>query len=346
MSTILLNTSPLVSAHQGRGVGTYTRGLVAALKKTKTSNLEFQFSDHCHGSADLYHYPFFDLFYHTLPFKKEKPTIVSIHDLTPLVMTSRYPKGVRGTINVLRQWLSLQNIAAIITDSENSKNDINKIFRIPAEKIFVTLLAVNPIFKKEVSTSKIEEIRKKYNLPEKFVFTVSAGANPNKNLPSLAEVTDRIGIPLVIVGKDMLKPVEEPVHPELIDMVRLRAYNHIIIPDNVSVEELNVFYHMATLFVQPSLYEGFGLPLLEAMTAGCLVASSRVSSLPEIYHQEAITFNPSKLKSMELAIRKALKLSPKKRQLQIDLARKRSEDFTWEKTAKKTLEVYKKVLCQ
>ena len=143
----------------------------------------------------------------------------------------------------------------------------------------------------------------------------------------------------------MLQEVREPVHPELIDMVRLKVYKHLILPGFVSNEDLNALYHLASLYAQPSFYEGFGLPLLEAMTAGCLIVSSNSSSLPEIYHQDAITFNPHKLASMEKALKKALDLSPKAKQNQIEMAKNKASTFSWSKTAKATLEVYRKVIC-
>ncbi len=320
----------------GRGVGVYADNLSKSLTKFP----EIILTD---KNPDIIHYPFFDLFYPTLKIKKEKPTVVTIHDLTPLVMSDRYPRGVMGTINLLRQWYSLRSVAAIITDSNNSKQDIEKYFRISPEKIFVTPLAVGDSYKVKPSPAKIAEVKKKYNLPNKFVFTISSGPNPNKNLPSLAEVTDRLGVPLVIVGKNMIQEIVKPVHPELIDLVRLQVYNHINILGAIPNEDVNAIFHLASLYVQPSYYEGFGLPLLEAMTKGCLIASSNTSSSPEIYHEGAITFNPRKLKSMEKAIQKALSLSPKQKAHQIEMARERSRDFTWAKTAKQTLEVYKKV---
>ena len=321
---------------QGRGVGFYADNLGKALEKSPDITLTDK-------NPDIIHYPFFDLFYHTLPLQKDKPTIVTIHDLTPLVLSNRYPKGIKGLFNLILQWLATQSVSVILTDSECSKKDLIKIFRIPEEKITVVPLAIDPIYKKEVSPAKLEEVRKKYHLPKRFVLNVPGGPNPNKNLPNLAEVTDRIGIPLVIVGKGMLQEVKEPVHPELIDVIRLKVYKHLILPGFVPTEDLNAIYRLATLYVQPSLYEGFGLPLLEAMTAGCLVASSKASSLPEIYHEGAIAFNPRKLSSMEKAIRKALNLSPKALQHQIELGKTRSADFTWAKAAKATAEVYNKV---
>ena len=320
----------------GRGVGYYTQFLSESL--TKLPEIELTSKD-----PDIIHYPFFDLFYPTLPFKKEKPTLVTIHDLTPLVMPKRYPKGVRGSITVLRQWLSLSNVNAIITDSQNSKEDICKIFKINQERVFVTPLAVDPIFFHPLTNAQLVKIRQKYHLPNKFVLNVPGGPNPNKNLPALAEVTSRLNIPLVIVGKGMLQEIKIPVHPELKDLEALKNYEHIIYPGFVPTEELVGLYQLATLYCQPSLYEGFGLPLLEAMSVGCLIVSSNTSSLPEIYYPEAITFDPSDQKSMEKAISLALSLPSKEEARHRTLAKDRSREFSWEKTSKETSAIYQKI---
>lgn len=335
-----LKVSLVVGGHSsGRGVGIYAESLSRALAKLP----EIKLTD---LDPDLIHFPFFDIFYATLPFKKNKPTVVTIHDLTPLVMSDRYPKGVRSTIGLILQWLSLRNVSAIITDSENSKKDIVSYFRIPEEKIFVTPLAVADDYKKKPSATELAEVKKKYHLPEKFILVLASGPDPNKNLPGLAEATDRLGIPLVIAGKVMPEEIKRPVPPELIDLVRLQVYPHIIYPGRIPNPEFNAMLHLASLYVQPSFYEGFGLPLLEAMTTGCLVATSNTSSSPEIYHEGAITFNPHKIASIQKAIEKALSLSPKAKVAQIELAKKRSKDFSWDKTARLTLAVYHHVLDQ
>lgn len=324
------------SHSSGRGVGIYADNLMKALAKLPEVSLSEK-------DPDLVHYPFFDIFFGTLPLRKTKPTVVTIHDITPLVMSDRYPKGIISTFNLLKQWYSLRTVSAIITDSENSKKDIVSYYRISPERVFVTPLAVADDYKKQPSVSELAEVKKKYHLPEKFILVLASGPDPNKNLPSLAEVTDRLGIPLVIAG-NVIREVESPVPPELIDVVRLKVYNHLIFPGRIPNAEFNALLHLASLYVHPSYYEGFGIPLLEAMTAGCLVATSNTSSSPEIYHEGAITFNPYKISSIQKAIGKALSLSPKSKAAQIEAAKKRSKDFSWEKTAKLTLAVYKKVL--
>ena len=120
-------------------------------------------------------------------------------------------------------------------------------------------------------------------------------------------------------------------------------FNHIIYAGFVPTEDLNGIYKLATVYCQPSLYEGFGLPLLEAMTAGCLIVSSNTSSLPEIYHHETLNFDPTSLDEFERVLEKALSLQSKEKDLQIKAGLERSHDFTWEKTAAMTLSIYQKI---
>ncbi len=319
----------------GRGIGVYAENLISSLKKIKGLSLVSK-------NADIVHYPYFDLFYPTLKVVPNSKTIVTIHDVTPLVMADRYPKGILTSFGLLRQWLSLKKVSAVITDSENSKKDIQKYLWFPEEKIFVTPLAVNELYKSNVTEKQKSDIKKKYNLPDKFILTVAGGPNPNKNLPSLAEVTERLNIPLVIVGGGMNQQIIKPVPPELIDMVRLEVYQHILRP-KVPNEDLNIMLRLATAYVQASFYEGFGIPLLEAMTTGCPIASSKTSSLPEVYHPETIVFNPRSLKSMEKAIKKVIALKGSAKEKYIEINKQRSKFFTWKKTAELTYEVYKKI---
>jgi len=321
----------------GRGVGFYAQLLSEALAKLPEVELTSK-------DPDIIHYPFFDLFYPTLPFFKKTKTIVTIHDLTPLVLPDLYPKGIKGTLNLIRQRLSLSSVKAVITDSENSKQDIIQYFRFPSESVFVTPLAIDPVYKKDIADSKLKQIKEKYGLPDNFVLAVSAGPNPNKNLPALAKVTKDLNIPLVLVGKGLLQEIKVPIHPELKDLVALKKYDHIIYSGFVPTEDLTGFYRLATLYCVPSLYEGFGLPLLEAMTTGCLVVSSNASSLPEIYHPGALTFDPRSQSEMRSILQEALSLSPEEKGDQIKAGQERAEDFSWEKTAQDTLSVYKTIV--
>jgi glycosyltransferase involved in cell wall biosynthesis len=321
----------------GRGVGIYANNLREHL--SKINNLELSTEN-----PDIIHYPFFDLFYKTLPIIKNKKTIVTIHDVTPLVLEKLYPKGLKGNLNLIHQKIALKNVSAIITDSQNSKEDLINYLSVPRDKIHVVYLAADKSYLIQPKAEEIKKIVKKYQLPEKFILTVPGGPNPNKNLPLLAKATKELDLPLVIVGSAFTnKDLINNLHPELNDLRNLRQYSHIIYPGFVPTQELVSFYCVCSLYCLPSLYEGFGLPLLEAMSTGCLLVSSNTSSLPEIYPKETITFDPSSLSSLTEALKQALSLKPEKKKAIIESGKNKLKEFSWEKTAKETFRIYQKV---
>jgi len=335
----------------GRGVGFYRNHLLDALLKSGRVEID-------NTSPDLVHYPYFDLFYPTLPQKLEYPTVVTIHDLTPMVLPSYYPKGIRALVAVLLQRLALKNVSAIVTDSLSSKKDIVDIFKLDPGKVFVTHLAVDPAYSEKPTVGQTKAVKDKYHLPDKFILYVG-GVNPNKNLVRLARAATKLNCPVVFVGSEFTKtPVKtfsfkqllgfQKTHPEISEFNKLRAITqgnplfHVL--GFVPTEELNAIYHLAGVYCQPSLYEGFGIPLLEAMTAGCLIVSASTGSLPEIYPLETIVFSPASESEIEFALQKALSLKPKEREIQIKAGKEKARRFSWEKTAAQTLAVYLTVL--
>lgn len=322
----------------GRGIGIYANRLAQALADTG----EIKFTD---KNPHIIHYPFFDLFYRTLPLFHSVPVVTTVHDLTPLILKNLYPVGIKGKVNLFYQKLALQQSKAILTDSHNSKQDIADIFGINQNKIFVTPLGVNPDYYLPCSKQQLATVTKRYHLPKKFILTVAGGPNPNKNLPFLASVTQKLNLPLVIVGRGVAQPLPpSPIHPELRDLQRLSNFTHLLLPGFISDVDMPAFYQLATAYVQASLYEGFGLPLLEAMASGCLIVSANTSSLPEIYPPQAITFDPKDSDSALRALNHALSLSASARKKLITRCQLRSRDFTWRQTADLTLSVYRQVI--
>lgn len=335
----------------GRGVGFYRNNLGEAL--AKLDGIEI-----VDANPDLVHYPFFDLFYPTLPQRLDHPTVVTIHDLTPLVLPDLYPLGLRARLALFAQKRALKPVAAILTDSLNSKNDLVRFFHPVPNKIFVTPLAADPEYQKKPSRDFIQSVKRKYRLPDKFILYVG-GINANKNLVRLAQAAISLNIPLVLVGSEFTKaPLKtlslkgllglQKVHPEIQEFFKLRqliSQNPLFsTPGFVPTEELNAIYRLASLYCQPSLYEGFGLPVLEAMTAGCLVVCTDTGSLPEIYPHGTITFPPQNQTEIEGAIKKSLSLSSKEKASLVAAAKQKAKDFSWEKTAKLTQAVYLSVL--
>lgn len=350
---VAIDVSPLKSAHKFRGVGFYTKRLIQALRLIKVPDFSVRLIEQGEipKDADLIHYPYFDLFFLSLPIRKPKPTVVTIHDVIPLIFPEHYPKGIRGWLKLQIQKFSLKRVSAVITDSKNSKGDIVRYLDFPKERIFVVPLAPGDEFKPIT-------IKQKYNLPERFVLYVG-DINWNKNIPGLVQACEKVKIPLVIVGKQAKSRDYDKTHPENQDLVWLQSaisnraagkafgdarQQSAIIPTGfVPTKDLVAIYNLASVYCQPSFYEGFCLPVLEAMACGTPVVCSKVSSLPEVVDDVAIFVDPNDYNSIAEGIKKVIenkKLSETLRKRGLLQARK----FSWQKTARETIRVYAKVI--
>lgn len=340
---VYIDTSPLQNANAVRGVGRYTKELVDALQTLNTTHT-FLTSEDEPGKVDLVHYPFFDLFFPTLPLMKKAKTVVTIHDVTPLVLARHYPRGVRGQLKYLRQRLALRGVTHVITDSACSKRDIIDYLKVRAENISVVPLAATPQFKKQ-PTSVVEDVRKKYNIPKNYMLYVG-DISYNKNLPFLIKVAARIPtISLVLVGREMNNVAIPEGQAIQAAIAQASSQKFVRLVDSVTaVEELAALYSGAACYVQPSLYEGFGLPVIEAMRCKTPVVSSCGGSLAELVGTYGLQFNPTDEVGCEAMLRKALRLGDEERQKLVRKAFEYSETFTWERTARETLAVYEKVV--
>lgn len=335
---VAIDVSPLKSAHQFRGVGSYTKRLVEALQLIKLPNFSVQLVEKgkIPDNCDIVHYSYFDLFWLTLPLRKPKPTVVTIHDVIPLVFPQHFPPGIKGKIKFQIQKFSLREVKAVITDSQNSKIDVFKYLNYPKERIYVVPLAPGKEFRRL-------EAGKKYKLPQRFVLYVG-DVNYNKNIPGLVKACEKIKVPLVIVGKQAVEKDIDRRHPENKDLVWLQDHRNqsVILTGFVPNEDLVAIYNLAAVYCQPSFYEGFGLPVLEAMACGCPVVAANTSSLPEVCGKAAVMVNPYDINDIVTGLKKVLY------DISIyDILRKREsawvKKFTWEKTARETIKVYQKV---
>ncbi len=348
-------TEPLRSAHKTRGIGYYTENLLEGLKQDKTIEV-LEFTDLKEiKEADVVHYPWFDFYFHTLPIKKKFPTVVTIHDVIPLIFKKNYPVGIRGRLNFTLQKVSLKNCNSIITDSMASRKDINRYLNVSEEKIEVIPLASDQNFR-VLQDTKLIQIRRKYNLPQKFLLYVG-DANWVKNLPFLLEGFRKVcempqysEVKLVLVGGVFLKNVENINHPELESLKELnkkiQEYNlssRVIKPGNVTGDELVAFYNLATVYIQPSLYEGFGLPILQAFACGAPVISSDGGSLPEVGGDAAVYFPPTDLSRFKAILIDILEDKSLRQRLS-ELGLKQAEKFSWEKTVDKTKKIYQEAI--
>ena len=165
MITVLMDTLPLGTGHAARGIGSYTRNLLEQLEDTRDITILRSSSiTDSSNKPDIIHYPFFDLFFNTLPLIKTAKTVVTIHDVIPLIYPEYYKPGLKGKLRFQLQKLSLKTVAAVLTDSEHSKKDIISYLGVPEDKIHVVYLAANPELE-PVSEYAVTKLRKKYSLP-------------------------------------------------------------------------------------------------------------------------------------------------------------------------------------
>lgn len=349
---VAIDVSPLKTGHKFRGIGFYTERLVEALKKFDKEN-EYILTSHqslvTSHQFDLIHYPYFDLFFLTLPIKKHAPVAVTIHDVIPLVFPEHYPKGLKGWCKLQRQKLSLKNVRVVITDSQNSKKDIVKYLGFSKDKIFVVPLASGEEFKPlAISHQLLVKTRRKYSLPERFILYVG-DVNWNKNIPGLIKAFKTIerlnneAIKLVLVSKAL----EDKNLPETKTILRLikelGLNNRIKILGFVPTKDLVAIYNLAAVYCQPSFYEGFGLPVLEAMACGTPIVCSKTSSLLEVAGDAAIFVDPKDIKSISQGIKHVIENEEVKETFR-KKSISRANQFSWKKTAEKTIGVYKKIL--
>lgn len=341
MNIALIDPSSHAIQHRVRGAGFYAENLTKSLKKYYPEH-NYIFSSYDKVSeADIVHFLFFEPFFGTLPFFKRKKTIATVHDLTPLVFPQHFPSGLKGKIKWSLQKMALGKLDAIITDSKSSKADIVRFTGISEEKIKVIYLAAGENFRViKGSKSKIK------NLPEKFALYVG-DATWNKNLVRLVEAAKKAQIPLVMTGNALVDTNFDKKNPWNVDLLKVQDMaskdKNIIRTGFVSEEDLVSLYNTASVFIMPSLYEGFGLPILEAMACGCPVITTREGSLPEIAQDAALYVDAYNVDDIANSLKKIFSdedLRGKLSKKGLEQAKK----FSWQKTANKTMDVYKEIL--
>lgn len=333
------------SAHKVRGVGKYITLLRDNLPRFDQKNT-YIFSNQPQKIAhevDLIHYPYFDPFFITLPLVNKVQTIVTVHDVVPLIHKKNFPVGVKGMIKWQLNKRRLRKVRAIITDSQASKNDIHAVTGIPTDNIHPVMLSVDEEFRVLNDRSWKGEVRKKYGLPDKFLLYVG-DITWNKNLPRLVEAVKKENIPLVMVGKAIAETDFDKTNPwnsDRLAVLRQTQNNSLFIkPGYVPTEDLVKIYNLAIALVMPSLDEGFGLPILEAMKSGCPVITSNLGSIPEVAGDAALYVDAHSIESIAEGIRKITlqEFSSGLDEKCISQARK----FTLENFIKNTITVYEK----
>lgn len=319
---VSLDAGAVTGLDQNRGIGVYAEQMIKRLPKlVKVVTIQ----------PEIIHYLAFKLFA-PQSWRQDVPVVATVHDLIPLKYPKAYPPGIRGRLNWWRQKRQLQQAAAVITDSQASKQDIISFAGIPAEKIRVVYLAADEVFRPKRAGNK-------YRLPKKFVLYVG-DLNWNKNAVALTKMCLKLSYPLVIIGRQAAEETA-PVHAETKELFRfLRlAKNHprkIIRLGVVPAADLAEIYNLATVYIQPSRDEGFGLPVLEAMSCGCPVLSSGKGSLPEITGKAALKLSAANLKQVWKNYRWRRQLAA--------AGLNQAKKFSWDKTVKETAKVYETVI--
>jgi glycosyltransferase involved in cell wall biosynthesis len=362
---------------QGGGIGRYTRELVRALIALDSDN-EYRFfsakqppllpvpdpvpfAPHVHyhpaplnerwlyrlwyrlrlplpvqlvtGKIDLFHSPDFVL----PPVSGRIPTLLTVHDLSFVHSPETFPGQLVAYLNRVVPW-SIGRATHILADSLATKRDLIAIWRVPADKITVLYCGVNSMFRPVEDEVTLTAVRHKYNLGE-TPYVLSVGTvQPRKNYQMLIRafrpVADRQPHNLIIAGgkgwlyDEMMAEVERQ---GLNGRVRFIGF--------VDDADLPALYSAADLFAMPSLYEGFGLPLLEAMACGVPVLSSNASSLPEVVGETAVQLSPHDQQAWSQTLLDLL-VNPDNRKQMIKDGFRQARQFTWEQSAAQLIQIY------
>lgn len=287
--------------------------------------------------CDIYWSPHFNMAVFS---KKPKKRIVTIHDLFHLDFASYYNFFERKYINMLiRSAANISNV--IITVSNFSKERIIEHTKVNSQKIEVIYNGVDSNIFKVYGNTILDKIKKDYNLPEKFILYVG-NVKPHKNLKNAIRAFELLlrkhnEFYLVIVGK------KEGFYKEDKNILHILAGNKIlskkiIFMNYIDKKILPFIYNLARLFLFPSFYEGFGLPILEAMACGCPVVASNIPVIREIYGDAVYYVNPFDPLDMVRGILE-LEENEELRQTLINKGFEKAKEFSWEKSGKKHLEI-------
>lgn len=290
-------------------------------------------------SADLFHSPNFMMPLMSMKCKK----IICVHDLIPYLFPEFCEKSLKIKIYPVFKTLMrmvINHADVIIAPSMNTRKDILKTFGTHGSKIEIIYLGADECFKNLADNTRINEIRKKYNITKKAVLYVGR-QDPSKNIINLVKAFESVRretpCQLVISGK------KDNRYPGPYELAEKSPYREdIIFTGFIPHGELPALYRACDIFAFPTLYEGFGLPPLEAMTCGVPVITSNVSSLPEIMDDAAVMIDPRSVKEISSAIKKLL-IDNDFRLKMSNKGLEQAKKFSWETTAIETLKVYEKV---
>ena len=290
--------------------------------------------------VDVLHSPYF-----ASPLFPNVPTVVTIHDVIPLVLPS-YAQSFHVRAYMQLVSAAAKRAEAILTVSEASKQDIVRVLKIPPERIHVTYNATDSSLTPICDTSALDWVRDSYGITGDYLLYFG-GFDRRKNVERILQAyhsaRESFNRPCQLVLAGSLNLVGHPLYPDPRSMIlRYGLEGEVIVTGKISEDEKPALYSAARAFVFPSLYEGFGMPVLEAMACGTPVITSCVSSLPEVAGDAALLVDPTDVDAIAGAMVQLVNDAA----LGEDLRRKglqRASLFSWEASAAKTLEVYRQV---
>lgn len=293
------------------------------------------------SGADIAHVPYWGP-----PLSSPAKLVTSILDVIPVALPE-YSSGLRARLYTSLVTAASRGNAHTITISNAAKSDIVKYLGLPEDSITTTHLAVNENYHPRMGAEKDAAVRAKYDLPDQFVLYMG-GFDIRKQVNQLLLAYTYVGqaegdnIPLVIAGRE--PEWGTPMFPDLRKYAEeLKITDYVKWIGYIDEADKPSLYRLADVFVYPSIYEGFGLPVLEAMASGTPVVANEVSSIPEVAGDAAFLVGEGNAKAMGGAIIALLLQQPFRESL-INQGLARATNFSWRKTAKETLAVYEKVM--
>ena len=289
-----------------------------------------------HENIDVLH-----SLHYTRPLSLACASVVTFHDMTFFLFPKLHTRSKRLFFPAAIRY-SARTANAIIAISESTRQDAIRLLNLDPTRIHAIPLGITADFHPYADSARLSATQQKYQLPDRFILYVGM-LEPRKNIPLLLHAYRRVldqgqAPPLVLAGRmgwgvDSIRTIISNLG--LAEQIHFTGY--------IEPEDLPFVYNLADLFVYPSLYEGFGLPPLEALACGTPVITSAVSSMPANMGDAAILVPPADELALSAAIREALNNTKLRQELAIK-GPLQAAKFTWETTARQTLEIYRQVL--
>jgi len=286
---------------------------------------------------DLLHSP-----YWSNPLWAPWPTVVTVHDVIQLVMPE-YRALARQQVYFGLVTRALRRATAVITVSECSRQDVIRTVGVPPERVYVVENAIDERLRPERNPARVAAVRARYGLGERFVLYLGANdlrKNLNRLIRAYSALPEalRETHQLVIAGRQW--PHDHPLYPDPHRVVQeLGLGKQVIFTGGIPEEEKATLLSAATVFAFPSVYEGFGLPVVEAMACGTPVLTANSSSLPEVAGDAALLVDPLSVEAIADGLAELLD-SPERRAELAERGIERARQFRWDRVAERTVEVY------